>query len=323
MPQYFFKYPKIQVNKQLLTDLVTRIKVADMYLDNDDLYYLYEYKDSDTPEIIAHKYYKNPELHWIILLTNNIFDHNYDLPMPYDVFVRYIEDKYKSANAVSTLSIDNGGNLYVDGYYENIPLSIKNENDLEIIGDGIKVNLTVGSNTVTNISVYRGGNGYDQNTIFTVANTQSFSANGVGFECSISSFMNGREYAQSTIHPEFGFQKEIRIIESKKVELDTSNSQVMVISEPYDVLSKTYYYIDEDSYYNLYEGTDPHPGVVVQLKDGNEIVYDSIRTPPITIWEHEEKVNESKRTIRILKEEYFPYVVEQFVNIISKTYGRN
>lgn len=321
MPQYFFKYPKILVNKQLLTDIVTRIKVSDMYLDNDDLYYIYEYKDSDSPEIIAHKYYKNPELHWIILVTNNIFDPNFDLPMSYDVFKRYIEDKYKNEKAVSILSIENGGTDYIDGYYTNIPLIIKNENDLDTIGTGIKVNLTIGANTVTNITVYRGGSNYDQNTIFTVANSESFSANGSGFECSVYSYMTGIEYAQSTIHPEFGYQKEIRIIESKKVELDRSNSQVMVISEPYDILSKSYYYLDEESYYSLYEGTDPHPGEIVQLKDGSEIVYDSIRSPLITIWEHEENLNESKRNIKILKQEYYPYVVEQFINIISKTYG--
>ena len=35
-------------------------------------------QDSDTPEIIADKYYGNVEYHWVVLLFNNIIDPQFE-----------------------------------------------------------------------------------------------------------------------------------------------------------------------------------------------------------------------------------------------------
>lgn len=302
MPQYFFKYPKRLVNGILLTDLIARVKIADKYIGEDALYYQYEFKDSDTAESIAHKYYKNPELHWIILLTNQIFDVNFDFPMSYDVFKNYILDKYKNMGAPSSLKIENQGSGYVDGYYDSVTLSIKNSDDLNTVGSGILVDLTVGSGKVTNVSVYRGGSNYDANTVFTIDNT-SLGGSGSGLELSILNFMNGIEYSTTTIHPEFGYQKTVKITDTRTGE----------------IISKQYYSVDVNTYYNLYEGTDPFKKII-RLKDGNEIQYETIRSPLNTIYNYEEYINEKKRNIKILKQEYFPMAVEEFVKLMSMLY---
>lgn len=302
MPQYFFKYPKRLVNGILLTDLIARVKIADRYINEDSLYYQYEFKDSDTAESIAHKYYKNPELHWIILITNQIFDVNFDFPMSYDVFKNYILDKYKNMGAPSSLKIENQGSGYVDGYYDNVILSIKNSDDLNTIGSGILVDLTVGSGKVTNVSVYRGGSNYDANTVFTIDNT-SLGGSGSGLELSILNFMNGIEYSTTTIHPEFGYQKTVKITDTRTGE----------------IISKQYYSVDVNTYYNLYEGTDPFKKIV-QLKDGSEIQYETIRSSLSTIYDYEEYLNEKKRNIKILKKEYFATAVEEFVKLMGMLY---
>lgn len=302
MPQYFFKYPKRLVNGILLTDLIARVKIADRYINEDSLYYQYEFKDSDTAESIAHKYYKNPELHWIILITNQIFDVNFDFPMSYDVFKNYILDKYKNMGAPSSLKIENQGSGYVDGYYDNVTLSIKNSDDLNTIGSGILVDLTVGSGKVTNVSVYRGGSNYDANTVFTIDNT-SLGGSGSGLELSILNFMNGIEYSTTTIHPEFGYQKTVKITDTRTGE----------------IISKQYYSVDVNTYYNLYEGTDPFKKIV-QLKDGSEIQYETIRSSLSTIYDYEEYLNEKKRNIKILKKEYFATAVEEFVKLMGMLY---
>ena len=51
-------------------------------------------KDSDTPEIIAHKIYGDAFRAWIVLLFNNIIDPKYDFPMKEEVLNAYIEKKY-------------------------------------------------------------------------------------------------------------------------------------------------------------------------------------------------------------------------------------
>lgn len=302
MPQYFFKYPKRLVNGILLTDLIARVKIADKYIDEDSLYYQYEFKDSDTAEIIAHKYYKNPELHWIILITNQIFDANFDFPMSYEVFKNYILDKYKDSGAVSSLKIETQGSGYVDGYYDNVPIQIKNSEELDTIGSGALVDLTVGSGIITNISIYRGGSNYDANTIFTVDNSY-LGGTGSGLELSILNFMDGIEYASTTIHPEFGYQKIVKV----------TNTQTE------EIISKQYYRVGEDGYFNLYEGTDPF-AKIIQLADGTEIKYETIRSPLTSVYDYEEYINEKKRNIKILKQEYFPMAVEEFVKLMSMLY---
>lgn len=302
MPQYFFKYPKRLVNGILLTDIIARVKIADKYIDEDSLYYQYEFKDSDTAESIAHKYYKNPELHWIVLLTNQIFDVNFDFPMSYDVFKSYLLDKYKNTGAVSSLKIESQGSGYVDGYYDNIPIKVQNSEEFDIVGSGALVDFTVGSGKVTNISVFRGGSDYNANTIFTVDNSY-LGGTGSGLELSILSFMDGIEYASTTIDPEFGYQKTVKVTDTRTGE----------------IISKQYYSVGEDAYYNLYEGTDPFKKIV-QLKDGTEIKYETIRSPLTTIYDYEEYINEKKRNIKILKQEYFPMAVEEFVKLMSMLY---
>lgn len=321
MPQYFFKFPKL-INRNILsTDLVSRIKIRDKYLDNEDLYYAYEMQDSDTAEILASKYYGSSELHWIILITNNIFDKDFDFPMPYGVFKRYIEDKYKNNFGVQSLKTINSGTNYTDGYYTKVPLSIKNPEELTKQGKNILANIMISDGEIIgDVEIYRGGVGYDANTIFTVSN--SYLGEGTGIELSITNFMSAVEYSQTTIQETFGYQKEIRILDTGSVDYEISTSgNITVVSSPTSVLSRTIYNISEEEYFQLYEGTDPHPAELVRIYGGREVLYDSIRVEPITIYQYEEILNQRKRNIRILKKEYFPQALKEFISLMAATYG--
>ena len=100
MAKFYSYFPTITFNNRILTDISVRIKIRDTWLNDPRLYYNYTYQDFDRPEHIALKYYGDEELHWIILLTNNIFDVNFDLPMNSTIFNSYIEDKYKDQGAL-------------------------------------------------------------------------------------------------------------------------------------------------------------------------------------------------------------------------------
>lgn len=50
--------------------------------------------DGDTPESIAFKHFGNAELHWVILITNNITDRFYGWPLTVEQFETYVNDKY-------------------------------------------------------------------------------------------------------------------------------------------------------------------------------------------------------------------------------------
>lgn len=104
MAEFFSKYPKIVYNKQLVTDILSRVVLRSEYANKVQLYYEYEMQDGDTPEIIAHKYYGDPEKNWIILFMNEIIDPQQDLPLSYNGFMSYLDAKYKTLGDVTSIS---------------------------------------------------------------------------------------------------------------------------------------------------------------------------------------------------------------------------
>ena len=87
---------------RLVKDIFARVKVLNSIKAESFIYYLYDVKDGDTPEILANNYYGNPNRHWIILLANDIVDPFYDWPLTYTNFVEYIKSKYGSVNTAQT-----------------------------------------------------------------------------------------------------------------------------------------------------------------------------------------------------------------------------
>ena len=83
-----------------VTDIMSRVKIRDGILDNITLYNKYDVKSGETPENIAFKHFGNPDLHWVILLTNNIQDRYYDWPMSEQEFELFIKDKYSNPDGI-------------------------------------------------------------------------------------------------------------------------------------------------------------------------------------------------------------------------------
>ena len=106
---YFGKLPKIKydINKalvnpryQTVTNIFFRVRYIQEVLNNIDSYYVVELEEGDTPEIIAEKVYGDPGSFWAILIANQILDPQFDWPLDYDAFNKYIIGKYGSiANA--------------------------------------------------------------------------------------------------------------------------------------------------------------------------------------------------------------------------------
>ena len=102
---YFNKFGKIQYgfdkeNFKIVTDVMKRVKVRDKIIYELSLYDKYDVKSGDTPESIAFKHFGDVNLHWVILLTNNITDRYYDWPMTEQEFELFIKDKYSNPDGI-------------------------------------------------------------------------------------------------------------------------------------------------------------------------------------------------------------------------------
>lgn len=83
---YFENFPVIPYDSvgdgefKIVTNLLKRVAVRSKVKTNIAYYDTYDVKEGETPEIIADKLYDDPELHWIILLLNDITDRYHQWP---------------------------------------------------------------------------------------------------------------------------------------------------------------------------------------------------------------------------------------------------
>ena len=97
-PKTLYVKPNESADADLLTNITSRFGFEQSFKENTSIFYEYEVRDGDTPEIIANKIYGDSEKHWVILSLNNIVDPNYDWPLEQRTLVRFIDEKY-TANA--------------------------------------------------------------------------------------------------------------------------------------------------------------------------------------------------------------------------------
>ena len=102
---YFANFPFIVYDSvgdgefKVVTNLLKRVAVRSKVKTNVMVFDTYDVKESETPEEIADKLYDDPELHWIVLLMNNITDRYHQWPMNNNQFLSYMNDKYTDQDA--------------------------------------------------------------------------------------------------------------------------------------------------------------------------------------------------------------------------------
>tara|TARA_B100000424_G_scaffold268559_1_gene263567 strand:- start:806 stop:1339 length:534 start_codon:yes stop_codon:yes gene_type:complete len=103
---YFTSFPRIPYDSSgnddfktvtnLLKRVATRVKISQ----NTAFFDTYDVKNGETPEMIAHKLYGDPELHWVILLMNDVVDRYHQWPMSTRQFLAHLNDKYTNVDGV-------------------------------------------------------------------------------------------------------------------------------------------------------------------------------------------------------------------------------
>ena len=96
---YFGHFPLIPYdsvgdgNFKLVTNLLKRVAVRSKVKTNVLVFDTYDLKSGETPELIADKLYNDPELHWVVLMMNDITDRYHQWPLNENQFLAHINDK--------------------------------------------------------------------------------------------------------------------------------------------------------------------------------------------------------------------------------------
>ena len=102
---YFGHFPLIPYDSvgdgkfKLVTNLLKRVAVRSKVKTNVLVFDTYDVKSGETPEMIADKLYNDPELHWVVLLMNDITDRYHQWPLTENQFIAHINDKYDNVDA--------------------------------------------------------------------------------------------------------------------------------------------------------------------------------------------------------------------------------
>ena len=103
---YFDNFPTIPYDSELtgqfkdVKNLLRRVGVRAKVKSNASLFDTYDVKNGETPESIAFKLYGDAELHWVVMLLNDITDRYHDWPMSEAQFLQFVNEKYSNVNAV-------------------------------------------------------------------------------------------------------------------------------------------------------------------------------------------------------------------------------
>ena len=114
---YFDKFPLVQYdiskdgNVRLATDILRRVAFREKILDQAGLFEEYYIEEGETPEIVAEKVYDDPEMHWVVMLFNEIIDPKYDFPLSESQLENYLDKTYP------------GKAYYLDANQDNVPVT--------------------------------------------------------------------------------------------------------------------------------------------------------------------------------------------------------
>jgi len=96
---FFQNFPLVEYDLNdnesiLVTNILKRFRIRRSVIEDSSFYYNYQLQDNEAPEVLAHKFYGRSDLHWLILLTNDIRDPYRDWPRHQQVLEKLVEKKY-------------------------------------------------------------------------------------------------------------------------------------------------------------------------------------------------------------------------------------
>lgn len=295
MSNYLDKFPRIQYNvdgntfnhRKLLTNVTFRIKIAEYIKRNKFSYWPVEISDEDTLELLAYRFYDDEELHWVIALANDMIDAQYDWPLNYRNFTKYIIGKYKEeAGAWVEVNLLNSGNNYSANDY------------ITFTGGSGQLqsnsSITVDNNGAIASTIKFYGYGYEVGDNVTPVIVTS-----TGTNANVSVTITERTDQQVLDYTEWKIHRYEKVI-TRYTEQNLT-TDVIVIE-----IDKTQY--DSLPQYSFEQ---------IQLADG-DTVDQTIETRIIYVQDYERDLNDTKRIKKLIKREYIPRIIDEFNRIVEE-----
>ena len=103
---YFKDFPVILYDSKEVTNLLRRVAIRSKVKTNVMFFDTYDVKEGETREMIADKLYDDPQLHWVVMIVNNITDRYHEWPMSGNQFLDYVNEKYSNPEGTHHYEIE-------------------------------------------------------------------------------------------------------------------------------------------------------------------------------------------------------------------------
>jgi hypothetical protein len=106
----FNDFPRISytldnyTSEQVVVDIFRRIILSKEYQDNSTYFEEYEVLHGETPEEVSYRFYGTQQLHWLILMLNNIVDPRFEWPVSQENLYKAVSDKYGGDQNIFTIN---------------------------------------------------------------------------------------------------------------------------------------------------------------------------------------------------------------------------
>ena len=107
----FGDFPRISytldnnASEQVVVDIFRRIILAKEYFDNSTYFEEYEVLHGETPEEVSYRFYGTSQLHWLILMLNNIVDPRFEWPLSEENLYKSVSSKYGGDKNIFTTNL--------------------------------------------------------------------------------------------------------------------------------------------------------------------------------------------------------------------------
>lgn len=309
MAKFFDQFPTIpfdigqernNANYNVVTNIFFRLRFIREVLSNISSYYEYIIKDSDTPEVLAFNIYGDAEAHWIILMANEMVDAQYDWPLSYSEFNNHLYDKYRLAAANGNTAVANTISqasvlAWTKTNFHHYEKVVNRTESLSGITTETRFQISYNAlgNEILTISSANADFTVGEKVFISTDNTVSnayFTADVISWTGS-----NGRiALANSVKDP----TKSIRFT---VLNGNTSCTTGIITSIDYPNIPFDYYLsIPETQSFQTID------------MNGGKTVFEVINREAVSYYDYELQKNEDKRTIKIIKPEYYSQIIEEF-----------
>jgi hypothetical protein len=215
---------------------------------------VYDIEENDTPEIVAEKVYGDAGGAWLVLMTNNILDPQFDWPLDYTSFNQFIEVKYGSIETA----------LITPHHFEKVIIRRNNRTNTESVTRFIVNEERLTENMPENIpfSYYKPWT----TTTYRTADSTFFNADNESIDL-LADLDNGEEFGATLDRGNLALTGDY-----------TPSTTYIINGEPIEIITK-----------------------------GEQV----------NCYEYEKRLNDDKRSIKIIKKEYYIQIQDELKSMTS------